>query len=89
MVRHVSQEIVPNHAPRRHHTRTAPPPPPPPQKRVRTVQPNALEKDLKGLSLPGENFGDSSQNVLTKCCERAVKVLRKTSDSDAKHRRVL
>ena len=76
MVCDVSQEIVPNvvtllvvvirgQAP------------PPPEKRVRTLQPNALEIVLKGLSLPGENCGDSFENLSRKCCERVAKVLRK------------
>ena len=61
-------------APRRRHTRTAPPPPP---KRVRTLQTNVLEKELKGLSLLGENYGDSFEKMIRKCCETVAKVLRK------------
>ena len=77
MVCDVSQEIVPNVV-----TllvvviRGQAPPPPPPEKRVRTLQPNALEIVLKGLSLPGENCGDSFENLSRKCCERVTKVLR-------------
>ena len=41
------------------------------------MQPNALEKDLKGLSPLGENHGDSFEtNMLRKWCKSATDVLR-------------
>ena len=77
MVRDVRQEIVPNVV-----TRTAPPPPP--QKRVCTLQANALEKHLKGSPLLGKNYGDSFRESVTKVVRKSCQ-----SASVAKHRSVL